>query len=169
MSEKSEKPANGPRGPSTVAPGTAHLVVVAQVGPVRKVVETIVYRPRVEDFVVNDVGLVAASSMEVQSDIDVYGLTSLSDPQRVPAALHANGRDLTATATSLRWISGPVNTAEITGAVSTSQEVIDFGAGSVFVDETHLSLEMRWFLRIISLEWPYSPANIVGSKRFQQT
>lgn len=121
---------NGPQGPGTVAPGTAHLVAVAEAGPVRKVVQTIYYRPRVEDFVTTNAGLVSEGATRISGNIDVYGVSSMSSPDRIPAGLHANGRGADPSVTTLAWNSSVGDTAEVSGTMSTTAGQVDLGGGA---------------------------------------
>lgn len=121
---------DGPQGPGTVAAGTAHLVAVAEAGPVRKVIGTVYYRPRVEDFVTTNAGLVSEGATRISGDIDVYGVTSMSSPDRIPAGLHANGRGADPSTTTLAWNSAIGDTAEVSGSMSTTAGQVDLGGGA---------------------------------------
>ncbi len=120
-------PADGPQGAGSVAPGTAHLIVVAQVGVARRTLEVVV---AVGGAVSVDAPLIASRKIYLKGDVKVDGVKALDDPTPVEASIHSTFVD--AGDGLITWESEVGDVAEVTGKVSsagTSANAIDFFSG----------------------------------------
>lgn len=104
------------RGPNTVPPHSALLIVNANVGGVSRVLEVLVTRGSVVGSL-ND-PILSSGRVLMQGDVSVNGITSLTDNTPVPAGIQSNLSGNVSDA--VQWVNGGSNTANITGTVSSS-------------------------------------------------
>ena len=78
---------SGPRGPDTVPPGSAHLIIVGRSGRAQVELEAVV---RNGSFPDTELALLADGSVEFQDEVRVEGIDSLSEGQPVEAGVHSN-------------------------------------------------------------------------------
>lgn len=111
------------RGPSTVPPNSALLIVRARVNGVERVLEATVTRgnslPKLDD------PLLTSGRIYLAGNVTVDGIKALDDNTPVAAGIHSNmggsANDV------INWDAGPGDTAVISGQVSTTSS----GAGAI--------------------------------------
>lgn len=126
---------NGPRGPGSVAPGTAYVVSVGRAGNNRRVLEAIVSRA---GPVTPGYALTGTGQIRLAGKVKVDGVASYSDSTSVPAdllsSLATNAPDL------VTWNPvDPLDQASIAGAIkiaSPHADAINVGTATV-EDGTH--------------------------------
>ncbi|MCA9795960.1 MAG: hypothetical protein KC910_29330, partial [Candidatus Eremiobacteraeota bacterium] len=78
---------DGPRGPLTVPPYTAVIVVVGRAGSIERQLEAVVY----SEGVINvQYPLMTSGIISLSGDVEVAGLKSLHGFERVAAGIHSN-------------------------------------------------------------------------------
>lgn len=80
-------PVDGPRGPATVPPGCADLVVIAGAGAIERRCLVFVTSNLSQSF---STGLLSSNRILMSGDVDVSGITDLETGQSVNADLHSN-------------------------------------------------------------------------------
>lgn len=106
------------RGPATVPPSSALIVVVARMGGVERVLEAIITRGGASVNVSN--AIQTSGHLVMQGDVEIDGIKSLDDSTAVPGNLHSNATS----GTSILW-DPQGGTAAITGTVSAVGGTID--------------------------------------------
>lgn len=119
--------ADGPRGPGSVAPGTAYVVVVARVGAVDRQLEAFLNSTGVINV---EYPLMTSRTIDLRGEVEITGLKNLRSYERVAAGIHSNGRGHDGEPT-IKWRKRHWgDEALITGKVSavhSGSDAIDFG------------------------------------------
>lgn len=110
--------ADSHRGPASVPPASALIVVTATVGGVDRTLEAIVTRGAVTGSFSN--AIQSSGMLNLGGDVAIDGITSLTDSTPVPGNLHSNK----ASGPTISWDGS--GTASITGTVTSPA-----GAGSI--------------------------------------
>ena len=117
-------PADGPRGPGTVPPFTADLVITVQAGSLTKKFEVLAAADGVREEVLVAHSLAASGRLRMRGNVQVDGIRTLSSDATSSAGIHSN---YSGTEAAISWEPiDPADEAVIEGQVSTTGAAIDF-------------------------------------------